>query len=770
MSLGESASPAAAAVAVASQFAAGGHELPSMDGIHDLVHSALTRLLQLLPSSPTVLFPLLVESFPHKRNDVTIQLVYVKNLLRVSEYAGSLRDRILTTIIERMIHIDVEIVHDVEGDAVDEAQAREDEEDDLLDDDDPDGHMVEEEEPHRDDADLMFAMGNGDATTTTGAPASSPVAPVSKRLTESRVMANKLDSLMCLMFEYLNLIRIAAADSTPKSNTPKAVGGAQASSLLAAAGTNNSSVAANNGTSAANQTGGDLCDEVFSSLLRVFERSILRTHNSRFLQFLLFYYCSFKHVYAETFLKYLMTTGFEVQTSNVERQNSALYIASFVARASFLRHASAIVAFEMLLKWTHAYTEYHLTTSQAALAAAAQNSYTPSGASLAAVTAVPEVGPLEASQHAVFYRMCQAVFYIFCYRQSSFRDMLEQNPEILHSLRLDALIFSPLNPLRYISQTVIEEFLRVNDELGRIVECDELVQRNHRLNQSSRVGAAHGANGSSHAQRGSNGDASGGGITGGNGGSSASLTATRFDPNDIFFPFDPYQLKHSSAYIDNLYIVYRHEEESDEEEYEDEEDAEDDFDDDVVRHGGMEDDVSSRGSARSQPRLSKPIRIGGGMRPSLTDSPALDASVSSMSASFSDRLSVDDSGLLDATSHSEAGAVVNMSFEMSPGQHLLHMSTPADTPQARAQMDTPATGKKTRRARDEISFSLQTPTPAKSRRQRRAPRNDTADDDEDDDSRGLVLSEQDLSFSPNSPSFAPLVDDSPVVSHKFRRK
>ena len=72
----------------------------------------------------------------------------------------------------------------------------------------------------------------------------------------------KLDELMCLMFEYLSQVRQRASD--------------------------------------------EFSDEVFESLLRVFERTILRTHKSRFTQFLLFFFASSKNNYAEAFVRRLV--------------------------------------------------------------------------------------------------------------------------------------------------------------------------------------------------------------------------------------------------------------------------------------------------------------------------------------------------------------------------------------------------------------------------------------------------------------------------------
>jgi len=701
MALGEAAQPLGVSAA--------GSELPSMDVIHDLVHSALTRLMQLLPSSPSVLFPLLVDLFPHKRLDVTVQLVYVKNLLRVSEYAPSLRDRILTAICERMMHIDVEIV------------ANEDEDSDEED---------EEDASHADEAglELEAATLNGDAMPFGGpdlvfsmsseGPAGSPAPPAAppsppKPLSESRVMANKLDALMCLMFEYLNLIRNAnpaASASTPKaaagkplapSATPQTPG-----TLIANAHAPPPSLTGPNGAGAAPATSsGDLCDEVFSSLLRVFERSILRTHNSRFLQCLLFFFCSFRHVYAETFLKYLLERGFDVAVSSVERQNSALYIASFVARSAFLRQASAGVAFEMLLKWTHAYTLHHIESTQHAMAVQASNAYSRHAAPTTASLAVPEVGPLEAAGHAVFYKLCAAVFYIFCYRQDSLKSLSDSVPDadaLAARQRLGELLSSPLNPLRFVPSAVAEEFVRVNALVGHPVHAEHIVARNRRLNQSSLLAGSgankHGAQRNNGARTASGG-AGGGGDSGAVGGLSGG--SNLFDPEDIFFPFDPYQLKHSSSYIEGLYMHYQEDEDDDDLSSSD---SSDDAESDSEEEMAPGERASASAARTMRGTVAKPIRImtspllaaagapgarsnrkrkfrlpGSSFSPALdglTSSPELEAGMSSMSASFSEQLSLTASPALLGHSDAHGSTAVgqgHMSFEMERGGQFLRL-------------------------------------------------------------------------------------------------
>ena len=70
-------------------------------------HRALKKLLTIVPSSPSALFSLLMEMFPHKRLDLTAQVTYVSNLLRIAAYCVVLRDRLLALIVEKIIQLDV---------------------------------------------------------------------------------------------------------------------------------------------------------------------------------------------------------------------------------------------------------------------------------------------------------------------------------------------------------------------------------------------------------------------------------------------------------------------------------------------------------------------------------------------------------------------------------------------------------------------------------------------------------------------------------------
>jgi RNA polymerase I-specific transcription initiation factor RRN3 len=172
-----------------------------LDAFQDLIHATLLNICRCVPSASSALFPFLLDNYPHKSHPATAHKVYLKNLLRISEYAPELRDRILEAIVDRLIQIDVEVKAPSEAFSFDS----------------------------EDNAD-MFALDDIDDEEDRRT-AALPVSPHAQ--SNSKDMAEKLDALMQLMFEYLTIVR-------------------DGSEML--------------------------CDEVFASLLRTFDRSIVVTH------------------------------------------------------------------------------------------------------------------------------------------------------------------------------------------------------------------------------------------------------------------------------------------------------------------------------------------------------------------------------------------------------------------------------------------------------------------------------------------------------------
>ena len=71
--------------------------------------------MELVPTAAhSTFFPALVAEFPNKSEKQLAHTTYLTNLLRVVEYAPSLRSKILAMVIERIIKIDIEIQADIE--------------------------------------------------------------------------------------------------------------------------------------------------------------------------------------------------------------------------------------------------------------------------------------------------------------------------------------------------------------------------------------------------------------------------------------------------------------------------------------------------------------------------------------------------------------------------------------------------------------------------------------------------------------------------------
>eukprot|EP00026_Physarum_polycephalum_P006076 Phypoly_transcript_06117.p1 GENE.Phypoly_transcript_06117~~Phypoly_transcript_06117.p1 ORF type:complete len:564 (-),score=86.10 Phypoly_transcript_06117:62-1753(-) len=84
-------------------------DLELSDKVSHLIHETLRKIVTLIPLSLPILGSALKERFPHKRNNSEEMFAYLKNLLLVSYYAPSLIESLITTAVDRLIQIDVDI-------------------------------------------------------------------------------------------------------------------------------------------------------------------------------------------------------------------------------------------------------------------------------------------------------------------------------------------------------------------------------------------------------------------------------------------------------------------------------------------------------------------------------------------------------------------------------------------------------------------------------------------------------------------------------------
>jgi hypothetical protein len=75
---------------------------------------------------------------------------------------------------------------------------------------------------------------------------------------------------------------------------------------------------------------------LFLNILEVFEDNIISTYKSKFVQFIIFLTCSRSTHISILFTRRLLHLFFDCKRSQLLRQSAIMYLASFVARATFL--------------------------------------------------------------------------------------------------------------------------------------------------------------------------------------------------------------------------------------------------------------------------------------------------------------------------------------------------------------------------------------------------------------------------------------------------
>ncbi|KAF8341260.1 uncharacterized protein EI90DRAFT_3116393 [Cantharellus anzutake] len=485
--------------------------------IYNRQHELLQHILSLIPTLSNELLPILLRNFPHKRLPVACQITYIRNILRITQYYPELSEGILATIIDRAVQIDVEI--QVELGELEE----EDEEADPIFEIDPFDKEIDAcSDSENDDSDKDDEGLNGLSDVSSDAEFSEPeVTEVERDPKDIKLQAAKLDAMLKTVFEHLNSLH-DAPDAVASNDNPPPTSSDPISLAIA-------------------EGNGSLKRSQFRALLTIFERIILRTFRSRYTQFLIFWYSSLDHDFANDFLGSLSIKALiDQEQATTIRTASASYIGSFVSRAQFVDSVQTQQVVKLMC--------WHLSEELA--------------------TYANLDGPVHATRFSLFYAVAQAVFLIFCFR---WRDLLEaplsgegeevEDPDDVAPKRwipdlniLQRVVMSELNPLKVCSPNVVRQFAKVA-RITRFMYCDSIINVNKRsiefliASQSTRSLASS--------------DSAATNLSG-----KTLLNSTPTTPrtqrsiigehivsNDLatFFPFDPYTLESSHEYIDGIY-------------------------------------------------------------------------------------------------------------------------------------------------------------------------------------------------------------------------
>ena len=151
----------------------------------------------------------------------------------------------------------------------------------------PRNEVLEKEEEDEDmEVDDMFDMDHCEDTN----------GPTSVQFKMKHPVANNLDIVMKQMFLYIKLECIENDDTVNWGRTKK----------------------------------------LYEDLIRVFDDVVLTTHATYYVQFLMFYMCSFKVVLIEAFLLFLWRKVINPNVPSVIRQSAVMYIGSLLSRAKYV--------------------------------------------------------------------------------------------------------------------------------------------------------------------------------------------------------------------------------------------------------------------------------------------------------------------------------------------------------------------------------------------------------------------------------------------------
>ena len=328
--------------------------------------------------------------------------------------------------------------------------------------------------------------------------------------------------------------------------------------------------------------------ELYRMILPAFDQIILTTHRSKFAQFVILFLCGLDHDIADNkdpvkyiddededmeenmmqselsreFAAKLINLVLDPFRATVTRQSSACYLASFVSRASFVCGETACEAVSALLRFAEAYMTAFPTELSARNVRKASSNDVSSGDQKDRV-----------QMHSLFYTVCQAAFYIMCFRGKEcvnyYNEAKEYHTRVsnnaddksveddiiygdiklidISSTRWNRLCSHHLNPLRFCLESVRGEFLFLADVFKLLDES--LLRKSIAEDRKMKSGFFK----KRLARRKSTGIRTAatmerkrmiGGVGGLGKGS---------NPLDSFFPFDPYLLRRSYSFVEPYY-------------------------------------------------------------------------------------------------------------------------------------------------------------------------------------------------------------------------
>ncbi|CAG8496353.1 10251_t:CDS:2 [Funneliformis mosseae] len=405
-------------------------EVLEMEKAHGKVHYAIKNLVHRIPQGEKELFHILYRGFPHKRESLGAYIVYVKNLLQLIEYTPSLQHKILTLIFERMIELDTE----VQG-QIDEIEDMEEGLDEFN---------VGLYSTRYSSTDFYKLRPNFEDYDDANAESLDLDIEDSAPVVIAVDIANGIQKLDCIIKLVLDYLDYSYKNGTQEQRMK-------------------------------------LTETIFT----IFEKFILYTIKSRYIQFIPFWYFSLDRMYALRFIKLLLHKLIDDEGKGIIQKAAAQYVASYIARAKYLDVEDVIYCMRALTQWA---TEYVMTHKN--------------------IIRIPDE-----SKHEKFYLIVQTAMYIFCFRWKNFCEINVGNKKIWskEAEDLKEIIGSIFCPLKYCVKNTVKMFSFISKAVG-FMTCEEYTHIDNR---------------------------------------NYSILSM-----EEYFPYDPFRLKTSQAYLEGLYQVW----------------------------------------------------------------------------------------------------------------------------------------------------------------------------------------------------------------------
>ncbi|XP_071581207.1 RNA polymerase I-specific transcription initiation factor RRN3 isoform X1 [Temnothorax nylanderi] len=188
---------------------------------------------------------------------------------------------------------------------------------------------------------------------------------------------------------------------------------------------------------------------LYFDILCAFEAVILPTHGSQYVQYIMFYICSFRTVITETFTNWLWHKVTDPNVAPVLRQTAVYYISSLHATASFISPGLVKTTMSNLTLWIHKYIISQEDTEYID----------------------------DAKPHAVFYSVCQAFFHLFVARHKHFES--KNRILFLQNLDISKIVTCKLNPLKMCDTKIVRDFADITSTY-QLAYCYAVIENNER--------------------------------------------------------------------------------------------------------------------------------------------------------------------------------------------------------------------------------------------------------------------------------------------------